>query len=1001
MAKINIIVSPNVSPTIKVVPFAKGASGAQGTSGLQGTQGVQGSAGYIGADGTQGIQGLQGITGSQGANGTQGSNGSQGTVGNTGAQGTQGFTGIQGANGIQGTQGIVGFGVAPNGTAGQILAKNSSTSYDTSWIDNYTTDLRQQVINNTGSTLYKGQAVYISNAGNSSDTPRIALAQANAESTSSKTLGLLMQDLAQGATGFVIQNGLVSGIDTTLAVSGDPVWLSPTVAGGLVFGLSNKPVAPNHLVFLGVVGKSNVNNGSIIVRVQNGFELEELHNLVLTNVQNNDGVIWDSTAGYWKNGKIIGTQGVQGYQGVQGVQGYAGTNGTQGTQGFIGSTGSQGTQGTIGIGSQGTQGSQGITGTGTQGTQGIQGIQGRTGTGTQGTQGTQGIQGLTGSGTQGTQGFSGTNGSQGTQGFTGSTGSQGITGSGTQGTQGIQGTQGFTGTQGTTGSFGGATLDYKFSTNTTSSAPASGYIKFNNADWTLATQMYIHYIDDEGASSYSYLQTIDDSTSAIKGHFSVSNQFTPSAWTPPIFAITGYHTEDSVNQFFTVPISFVSGTTPSGLTDGIHFLLTMARTGDKGDTGAQGIQGLQGTQGFDGIQGATGAGTQGLQGTQGFAGSTGSQGLTGIGLQGTQGFSGLNGAQGVQGYNGNDGTQGAQGAQGITGSGTQGIQGIQGFTGTGTQGIQGFTGTGTQGTQGIQGIQGPSGSAGTVVLTGGTTDPTAPTGTDLGLYTKSLSGKPFLYTESSGNRITQIQNSLYQKNIGLYTPGFGSTTLAPFIGSGTLTQPTTAATLTARTYAATNAWTKTKRIGFVTAATAGRFAGIYTPGAQWTMGNTTDTGGFYMVYRFGITDTAFLTACRTFVGLSSSIATPTNVEPSTLTNIIGVGAGAADTTLKIFYGGSAAQTAIDLGANFPMNATGQGYEVIFSNAYTSTTVVSYQVTNLNTGAVATGTLTAATAGTQLPNTGTMLGLQMWRTNNATATSCAIDLGFIYIEGDAS
>ena len=289
------------------------------------------------------------------------------------------------------------------------------------------------------------------------------------------------------------------------------------------------------------------------------------------------------------------------------------------------------------------------------------------------------------------------------------------------------------------------------------------------------------------------------------------------------------------------------------------------------------------------------------------------------------------------------------------------------------------------------------------ILTGGTTDPTAPSsGTALNVYSKTLGGKPFLFTEASGSRVALIQNSLFQKNIGLFSPGFGSTTLPQLIGSGTYTQPTTAATLTARTAATTNNFTRTKRIGFVTNTTAGRFAGVYLTGANWAMGDGTTYGGFYMAFRFGISDATLVASPRMFLGMSSSVATPTNVEPSTLTNVIGVGMGAADTNLKIFYGGSAAQTPIDLGTNFPVTtATNQGYEVIFSNSYTSSNSVSYQVTNLNTGTVATGTLTAATPGTQLPASTTFLGHQLWRTNNATAAAVGLDLGYVYCEGDAS
>jgi hypothetical protein len=290
-----------------------------------------------------------------------------------------------------------------------------------------------------------------------------------------------------------------------------------------------------------------------------------------------------------------------------------------------------------------------------------------------------------------------------------------------------------------------------------------------------------------------------------------------------------------------------------------------------------------------------------------------------------------------------------------------------------------------------------------ITATGGSSDPTAPSSTTaLNIYSKTLGGKPFLFTEASGSRVALIQNSLFQKNIGLFTPGAGSTTLPPLIGSGTYTQPTTAATLTARTLATTNNFTRTKRIGFVTSTTAGRFAGVYLTGANWAIGDGSTYGGFYFAFRFGISDATLVASPRMFLGLSSSVATPTNVEPSTLTNVIGVGMGAADTNLKIFYGGSAAQTPIDLGTNFPVTtATNQGYEVIFSNAYTSNNSVSYQVINLNTGTVATGTLTAATPGTQLPASSTFLGHQLWRTNNATAAAVGLDLGYVYCEGDAS
>jgi hypothetical protein len=135
--------------------------------------------------------------------------------------------------------------------------------------------LTQEIKNDQGAGVSLGQAVYISGANGTNVLVR--LAQANAESTSSKTMGLLSQDLATNGIGTVVTEGMLGGLDTSAASDGDPVWLSPTTPGGLVYGLANKPVAPDHLVFIGFVLRANANNGEIYVKVQNGFENDELH----------------------------------------------------------------------------------------------------------------------------------------------------------------------------------------------------------------------------------------------------------------------------------------------------------------------------------------------------------------------------------------------------------------------------------------------------------------------------------------------------------------------------------------------------------------------------------------------------------------------------------------------------------------------------------------------------------------------------------------------------
>jgi hypothetical protein len=159
------------------------------------------------------------------------------------------------------------------------------------------------VRNETGSTIPAGSAVYITGA--SGNKPLISLAQANSEMTSSKTLGLTTTSILNGHNGYVILFGSLDKIDTLAYSAGQALWLSATVAGGLV---TTPPSQPNHSVFIGIVITS-ANNGKIEVKIANGFELEELHNVSITNANNNDILSYETSTGLWKN-KSFSTLGL-------------------------------------------------------------------------------------------------------------------------------------------------------------------------------------------------------------------------------------------------------------------------------------------------------------------------------------------------------------------------------------------------------------------------------------------------------------------------------------------------------------------------------------------------------------------------------------------------------------------------------------------------------------------------------------------------------------------
>ena len=166
-----------------------------------------------------------------------------------------------------------------------------------------------------GVAISKGQAVYVTSADGTNMI--VGLASNTSEATSSKTMGLLDATVSTNGFANVVTEGLLAGLDTSAAGSaGDPVWLGAN--GNLLYGVANKPSAPLHMVFIGVVTRKNQNNGEIFVKVQNGFELEELHNVAISSIANKNLLMYEAATSLWKNstlGNVIGgisTQYVKG-----------------------------------------------------------------------------------------------------------------------------------------------------------------------------------------------------------------------------------------------------------------------------------------------------------------------------------------------------------------------------------------------------------------------------------------------------------------------------------------------------------------------------------------------------------------------------------------------------------------------------------------------------------------------------------------------------------------
>lgn len=207
---------------------------------------------------------------------------------------------------------IPASGLPAGGTAGQILTKIDATDYNANWQENFAdwTSQVKHIVKNNGlsGTITKGTAVYVT--GSNGTNMLVGRASNASESTSSKTMGLMQSDITTtggNQTGFVITEGLLGGLNTAGQTAGDPVWLG--VNGALIYGLTNKPYAPAHLVFIGIVTKVSAGSGEIFVKVQNGFELKEIHDVDLITTTPINGHVLGFNGTLWVNKTIAGWLG--------------------------------------------------------------------------------------------------------------------------------------------------------------------------------------------------------------------------------------------------------------------------------------------------------------------------------------------------------------------------------------------------------------------------------------------------------------------------------------------------------------------------------------------------------------------------------------------------------------------------------------------------------------------------------------------------------------------
>ena len=288
-----------------------------------------------------------------------------------------------------------------------------------------------------------------------------------------------------------------------------------------------------------------------------------------------------------------------------------------------------------------------------------------------------------------------------------------------------------------------------------------------------------------------------------------------------------------------------------------------------------------------------------------------------------------------------------------------------------------------------------------VTLVGATNSPMAVAPIDtIQLFNRQVGMRNMLAINGPSGLDTPLQPHIARNSYVQWQPQGGSTTIVA-VGAGPLTVTGTA---TAAGWSAAGSLQQNLRRldHLVTVAATTAVAGWRYASALWTVGGATlagssvPTGGFHFICRWGPATGVATTTNRAFVGMANVTTAPTDVEPSTQTNMVGMGWNAADTNIQIMFNAASTATKIDLGASFPVPTTdsSKAYELALFSPPGTTQSVGYSVTDLATGAVASGTIT-----TNLPSTTTALAPRGWMSVGGTSSVIGITLNTLYIETD--
>lgn len=167
---------------------------------------------------------------------------------------------------------------------------------------NVTYSLGEQIINFVynaeTSSLSKGQVVLIS--GSQGNRISVKLANNSGDPSSAGTLGFVAETIPAGGTGWIVSEGPLRKLNTIGLTPGTLLYLGETPGTYT----QTKPQAPRHEVRLGYVERVHASAGSIFVKVDNGYEIDELHDVRITTGSLKDAATNNGGSTLYRSGSV-------------------------------------------------------------------------------------------------------------------------------------------------------------------------------------------------------------------------------------------------------------------------------------------------------------------------------------------------------------------------------------------------------------------------------------------------------------------------------------------------------------------------------------------------------------------------------------------------------------------------------------------------------------------------------------------------------------------------